>query len=58
MLYEKVYRETEERLHSKGYYVDNMVEPYDDCYEVYNEAGEIMIDHLSLAQLEQLSNMI
>ena len=58
MLFEKEYREAEEKLHSKGYYIGNMMEPYDDCYEVYNEAGKIMIDYLSLAQLEQLSNMI
>ncbi len=58
MLFEKEYWEAEEKLHSKGYYIDNMVEPYDDCYEVYNGAGKIMIDHLSLAQLVQLSNMI
>lgn len=58
MLFEKEYREAEEKLHSKGYYVDNMMEPYEDCYEVYNKTGKIMIDHLSLAQLEQLSNMI
>ena len=58
MLFEKEYREAEEKLHSKGYYIDNMIEPYEDCYEVYNEAGKVMIDHLSLAQLKQLSNMI
>ena len=58
MLFEKEYREAEEKLHSKGYYVDNMMEPYDDYYEVSNGKGKIMMDHLSLAQLEQLSNMI
>ena len=58
MLFEKEYREAEEKLHSKGYYIDNMIEPYDDYYEVSNKAGKVMMDHLSLAQLEQLSNMI
>ena len=58
MLFEKEYREAEEKLHRKGYYIDNMMEPYNDCYEVSDKTGRIMIDHLSLTQLEQLSNMI
>ena len=58
MLFEKEYREAEEKLHSKGYYIENMIEPYDDCYEVYDGKGKTMIDHLSLAQVIQLSNMI
>ena len=58
MLFEKEYREAEEKLHGKGYYVDNMMEPYNDYYEVSNSKGEIMMDHLSFAQLEQLANMI
>ena len=58
MLFEKEYREAEEKLHRKGYYIDNMMEPYNDCYEVSDKTGRIMIDHLSLEQLKQLSNMI
>ena len=58
MLFEKEYREAEEKLHRKGYYIDNMMEPYNDCYEVSDKTGKIMIDHLSLEQLKQLSNMI
>ena len=58
MLFQKEYREAEEKLHRKGYYIDNMMEPYDECYEVSDKSGKIMIDHLSLAQVIQLSNMI
>jgi len=35
-----------------------MVEPNNQQYEVYNGDGEVMIDHLSIAQLIDLSNMI
>ena len=42
----------------KGYYTCNMTEPYNDQYEVSDENNNIMIDHLSVAQLIQLSNMI
>lgn len=58
MLFEKEYREAEEKLYKKGFYVENMIEPYNDCYEVLGGNGKVLIDHLSLAQLEQLSNMI
>ena len=58
MLFQKEYKEAEEKLHSKGYYIDNMMAPYDDCYEISDETGKIMIDYLSLAQVIQLSNMI
>lgn len=58
MLFEKEIKEAEDKLHKKGYYVCNMSEPYNDCYEVSDENNNIMIDHLSVAQLIQLSNMI
>ena len=58
MLFEKEYKEAEDKLNCKGYYIDNMMEPYNDCYEVSDKTGKIMIDHLSLEQLKQLSNMI
>lgn len=57
MLFKKEVREAEDKLHDKGYYVANMVEPYNDCYEVYNSDMKVMIDYLSVAQLIQLSNM-
>ncbi len=58
MLFEKEIREAEDKLYKKGYYTCNMVEPNNDQYEVYNGDGKVMIDHLSVAQLIDLSNMI
>lgn len=58
MLFEKEIREAEKKLSEKGYYVSNMVEPYNDQYEVYDKYGHIVIDYLSVAQLEQLANML
>lgn len=58
MLFEKEIREAEDKLYKKGYYTCNMVEPNNDQYEVYDGYENVMIDHLSIAQLIQLSNMI
>lgn len=53
----RMYKEAEENLYKKGYYVDNMV--YDDVYyEVADKNGKILIDNLSLSQLCQLSEML
>ena len=58
MLFEKEIREAEQKLYKAGYYVSNMSEPYNDEYEIYDKDSNVMIDHLSVAQLLQLSNMI
>lgn len=58
MLFEKEIKEAEDKLYKKGYYVCNMVEPNNDQYEIYDRDSNVMIDHLSVAQLIQLSNMI
>ena len=58
MLFENEIKEAGDKLYKKGYYVCNMVEPNNDQYEVSDENNNIMIDHLSVAQLIQLSNMI
>ncbi len=58
MLFEKEIKEAEEKLYEKGYYTCNMVEPNNQQYEVCNGDGNIVIDHLSVAQLIQLANMI
>ena len=58
MLFEKEIKGAQEKLYKKSYYVSNMSEPYNDCYEVSDENNNIMIDDLSVAQLIQLSNMI
>ena len=56
-LFKKEYTEAEEKLHKKGYYVDNMI--YDsNCYEISDGNGKTLIDNLSLSQLIALSNML
>ena len=55
--FKKISREAEDILYKKGYYVSNM--EYDkNCYEVYNGDMRVLIDNLSLSQLEQLSKML
>lgn len=58
MLFEKEIKEAQEKLYEKGYYVSNMTAPDNDQYEVYDRDGNVTIDHLSVSQLIQLSNMI
>lgn len=58
MLFEKEIQAAEKKLYKKGYYVSNMVEPYNDQYEVYDQYGHVAIDYLSVAQLEQLANIL
>ncbi|WP_285947116.1 hypothetical protein [Thomasclavelia cocleata] len=58
MLFENEIKGAQEKLYEKGYYTCNMTEPYNDQYEVSDGNNNIMIDHLSVAQLIQLSNMI
>lgn len=55
--FKKNNREAEDRLYKKGYFVANMV--YDEnCFEVYDGDMKVLIDNLSLSQLEQLSKML
>ena len=56
-LFKKEYAEAEEKLHKKGYYVDNMIHD-SNCYEIAYRNGKILIDNLSLSQLIALSNML
>ncbi|MCR2050828.1 hypothetical protein NSB25_26720 [Acetatifactor muris] len=58
MLFEEEIKEADEKLHKKGYYVSNMVEPYDNLYEVYDKNSNVIIDYLTVMQLIQLSRMI
>ena len=56
-LFKKEYTEAEEKLYKKGYYISNM--EYDsNYYEIADGNGKTLIDHLSLAQLIALSNML
>ncbi len=56
-LFREEYKEAEQKLYNKGFYVDNMV-CFDNEFEVSNADGKVLIDHLSLAQLQQLSEML
>lgn len=58
MLFEKEIKEADQKLYNKGFYISNMTEPYNDEFEVYDKDCNVVIDHLSVAQLIQLSNMI
>ena len=57
-LFKKEIREAEDKLQSKGYYVANMTDCNSDEFEVYNGDMNVVIDHLSVAQLQQLSNLL
>lgn len=54
----EILRNAEDKLRKKGYYVYNMVEPYNDSFEVYNRDMKVVIDHLSLAQLADLAELL
>ena len=58
MSFKKEFNEAEEKMYKKGYYVFNMVEPLDDEYEIYDRDDSIVMDHLSEAQVVQLSKII
>lgn len=58
MSFEKEFKEAEEKLSKKGYYVFNMSEPYNDLYEIYDRDNNTVMDYLSQAQVVQLSKII
>ena len=58
MSFKKEFNEAEEKLYKKEYYVFNMVEPFNDEYEIYDRDDSIVMDHLSEAQVVQLSKII
>lgn len=51
-------RETEERIYNKGYILENMVEPYDNLFEIVDKNCKVVMDYLTAAQVEQLSNIL
>lgn len=57
-LFKDEIKEAEQKLYNKSFYISNMIEPYNDEFEVYDKDCNVVIDHLSIAQLIQLSNMI
>lgn len=56
-LFRKEYEQANDLLFKKGYYVNNMIY-FNDEYEISDEEDNILIDHLSLAQLICLSKML
>ena len=57
-LFKAEIKEADQKLYNKGFYISNMTEPYNDEFEIYDKDSNVVIDHLSVAQLIQLSNMI
>ena len=57
-LFKNEIREAEEKLYKKGYYVANMTDCHNDKFEVYNSDCEVVMDHLTVAQLQQLSELL
>lgn len=53
----ELFKEAEEKLYRKGYYIDNMTD-FENEFEVSNADRKVLIDHLSLAQLVQLANIL
>lgn len=58
MSFEKEFKEAEEKLLKKEYYVFSMSEPYNDLYEIYDRNSNTVMDYLSQAQVVQLSKII
>lgn len=56
-LFEKEIKEAENKLYEKGLYVNKMMEPYNDQFEIWN-GFNVVIDHLSVAQLVQLADLL
>lgn len=51
-------KEAEEKLYKKGYYVANMAYCNNDKFELYNGDCEVVIDYLTVAQLQQLADLL
>lgn len=57
-LFKNEIKEAEEKLYKKGYYVANMAGCHNDKFEVYNRDCEVVIDYLTVAQLQQLAELL
>ena len=57
-LFKNEIKESEEKLYKKGYYVANMTGCHNDRFEVYNRDCEVVIDYLTVAQLQQLAELL
>lgn len=57
-LFKNEIKEAEEKLYKKGYYVANMTGCHNDKFEVYNRDCEVVIDYLTVSQLQQLAELL
>lgn len=57
-LFKNEIKEAEDKLYKKGYYVANMSYCNSDEFEVYNGDCKVVMDHLTVAQLQQLAELL
>ena len=57
-MFKEEVRTAENKLYEKGYYVANMTVPNNNEYEVYNGDCQVVMDHLTISQLMQLSELL
>lgn len=57
-MFQEEIREAEEKLYERGYYVANMIVPNNKEYEIYNGDCQVVMDHLTVSQLIQLSKFL
>lgn len=57
-LFKNEIKEAEEKLYKKGYYVANMTDCQNDKFEVYNRDCDVVMDYLTVTQLQQLAELL
>lgn len=57
-LFKNQIKKAEEKLYTKGYYVANMTDCHSDKFEVYNSDCDVVMDYLTVAQLQQLAELL
>lgn len=57
-LFKNEIREAENKLKEKGYYVANMIGCHNGKFELYNGDCEVVMDYLTVTQLQQLAELL
>ncbi len=57
-LFKNEIKDAEEKLYKKGYYVANMTDCQNDKFEVYNRDCDVVMDYLTVTQLQQLEELL
>ncbi len=57
-LFKNEIKESEEKLYKKGYYVANMTGCHNDKFEVCDSNCEVVMDYLTVSQLQQLAELL